>query len=231
METEKKRQETFEDFRKSFFYGSRSDLNFKFLAKISDAEAGNFFQTLLQNIYTAFDAGNVEKVFDHVFQTQKEAYSKEVIFAYEEGPFTPMAKPISQSTILLFTSSGHFEKNDDPKPFGIDQMTQKEAEQRIMAFMKEAPVLSAISKTTSTADLRVRHGGYDVRGAEKDPNVAFPLDLFRELEQKGEIGSLADMAFSFVGACSQKRLLKTTGPKWVEQLKTMNIDAVFFVPV
>jgi glycine/betaine/sarcosine/D-proline reductase family selenoprotein B len=100
-----------------------------------------------------------------------------------------------------------------------------------MAFMKEAPVLSAISKTASTTDLRVRHGGYDVKGAEKDPNVAFPLDLFRELEQKGEIGSLADTAFSFVGACSQKRLLKATGPKWVEKLKTMNIDAVFFVPV
>ena len=39
--------ESFEDFKKSFSYGSRTDLNFKFLAKLSDDQAAKFFQDLL----------------------------------------------------------------------------------------------------------------------------------------------------------------------------------------
>ncbi len=223
--------ETIGDFKKSFFYGSRSDLNFKFLSKLSDGEAGDFFQALLQNILKAYDTGDMDVLFDFVFLAQKSGYSKEVMFSYEEGPFSPMEKPVSQSNVVLLTSSGHFKKGDDPKPLGIDNMTQTEAERRIMAFLKEEPVLSAIPKDTAARDLVVRHGGYDISGAVQDPNVAFPLELLNELEQKKGIGRLVDTAFSFVGACSQKRLLKTTGPKWVEQLKNMNIDAAFLVPV
>ena len=38
--------ETFEEFRTSFSYGSRTDLNFKFLKSASDAEAAAMFQNL-----------------------------------------------------------------------------------------------------------------------------------------------------------------------------------------
>ena len=231
MNTEKTDQETIEDFKKSFFYGSRSDLNFKFLSKLSDEEAGNFFQELLQNIAKVYDTDSLENLFNLVLRTQEASYSKETVFTYETGPFTAMAKPLSQSNVLLLTSSGHFIKGDDPKPLGIDNMSQQEAERKIMKFLKEEPVLSAIPKDTPIAELMIRHGGYDISGAKKDPNVAFPLDLFRELEQKKMIGSLAETAFSFVGACSQKRLIKTTGPRWVKKLKNMNIDAAFLVPL
>ncbi len=231
MDTEKSDQETIEDFKKSFFYGSRSDLNFKFLSKLSDEEVGSFFQELLQNIAKVYNTDSLENLFNLVLRTQEASYSKETVFTYENGPFTTMAKPLSQSNILLLTSSGHFIKGDDPKPLGIDNMSQQEAEHKIMKFLKEEPILSAIPKDTPITDLMIRHGGYDISGAKKDPNVAFPLDLFRELEQKKIIGSLAETAFSFVGACSQKRLIKTTGPRWVEKLKNMNIDAAFLVPL
>ena len=39
--------ETFESFKNSFSYGSRTDLNFKFLKTLSDEEAADFFQELL----------------------------------------------------------------------------------------------------------------------------------------------------------------------------------------
>ncbi len=110
-------------------------------------------------------------------------------------------------------------------------MTQQEAQKRIMEFIKEEPVLSVIPKNIAPEDLMVRHGGYDINGAKLDPNVVFPLGLLKKLEQKKQIGKLAENALSFVGACSQKRLMKKTGPKWVSHIKDMNIDAALLIPI
>ena len=76
----------------------------------------------------------------------------------------------------------------------------------------------------------MRHGGYDIGGAECDPNVAFPLELLREFVDEGLIGELAPNAYSFVGACAQTRLLRHQGPQWVEMLKAQEIDAMLMVP-
>lgn len=231
MNQDNKSSQTMENFKNSFFYGSRSDLNFKFLSMISDEKAGDFIQGLFKKIAVSHDTGELNALFDYVINAQKAAYSKDVKISYNDGPFSSMKKRSDQARIMLFTSSGHFVKTDDPKPLGVDNMTQEQAESRIMEFIKHEPELSAIPKETHYDDLMVRHGGYDIKGAKKDPNVAFPLEIFRELEQEKVIGSLADTAFSFVGACSQKRLLKRTGPKWVNKIKAMDVDAVFLVPV
>jgi D-proline reductase (dithiol) PrdB len=110
-------------------------------------------------------------------------------------------------------------------------MTQEEAMRRIGEFLSTEPTLSAIPRDTSLGDLRVRHGGYDIRGAQADPNVAFPLQRLLELEAEGVIGELAPQAYSFVGACAQTRLLKHAGPKWVEALQGQQVDAALLVPV
>ena len=109
-------------------------------------------------------------------------------------------------------------------------MTQEEATSRILEFLRAAPQLSVIPADTPTSRLRVRHGGYDVRGAQKDANVVFPLDRLRELQADGRIGELAENAYSFVGATAQTRLLKETGPEWVERFKQDQLDAVLLVP-
>jgi len=222
---------TMKDFKNSFFYGSRSDLNFKFISMISDEKTEGFIQELFKTIVKSYDTRNVEDIFKYAINAQTEAYSEDVRVAYEDGPFMPVEKKADQLNIMLFTSSGHFVKTDDPKPLGVDNMTQEQAESRIMEFIKIEPELSAIPKNTHYDDLTVRHGGYDIKGAKMDPNVVFPLEIFRELEKEKVIGSFVDTAFSFVGACSQKRLEKKTGPKWVEKIKSMDVDAVFMVPV
>jgi hypothetical protein len=84
------------------------------------------------------------------------------------------------------SSSGHFVEGDDPKPFGMENMSQKEAEDRIIDFLKEEPLLSEIPIQTPENKLRVRHGGYDIHGAKTDPNVNFPITRLRELEDDGK---------------------------------------------
>jgi len=223
--------ETFENFKKSFFYGSRSDMNFKFAANLTDKQAGEFFQGLLWKLADSYDDGNAERVFAHVLKWQAIGYSDEKNFGYSDGPFAGLSKPVKDATVALLTSSGHFAAGDDPEPFGLRNMTQKEAENRIFDFLKEKPVLSEIPIETASAKLEVRHGGYDIRGSKADANTTFPLEIMAALAREGKIGSLAPRAYSFVGACAQTRLLKQAGPAWVSKLISEKIDAVVLVPV
>ena len=224
--------ESFEDFKKSFSYGSRTDLNFKFLANLADDQAAKFFQELLWKLGDAFDDGNFAPIVEHVCTWQKLAYfSTGKKFTYDDGPFNPLPKPVSDSRLALITSTGHFVDGQDPEPLGVKNMTQQEAIEKIVDFVKAAPQLSAVPVDTPENKLRVRHGGYDIRGVQADPNVAFPLQRLQELEREGVIGQLARQAYSFVGACSQKRLLTQTGPQWIEIFKEQQIDAALLVPV
>jgi hypothetical protein len=225
------KQESFGEFKNSFAYGSRTDMNFKFLANLSTEDAARFFQDLLWKLGDAFDDGHFDRVVEHVYGWQVQAYSEEGKWAYAEGPFTPLRKSVSQSKLVLITSSGHFVEGDDPEPFGVKDMSQEETIERILEFIRSKPQLSSIPVDTPKEKLRVRHGGYDIRGAQADPNVVFPLEILLELKREGYIGELTPMAYSFIGACSQKRLLKESGPQWVSLLQKQQVDAALLVPV
>ena len=224
-------KESFQEFIKSFSYGSRTDLNFKFLAGLADDDAAKFFQDLLWKLGDSFDDGQYSRLVEHVYHWQAQAYSGAGRTAYDDGPFAPLRKPVSESRMALLTSTGHFVEGDDPEPFGVKQMTQDEATERIMEFIRSEPELSFIPVDTPRENLRVRHGGYDVRAAQADPNVAFPIERLQELSKEGLIGQLAPTAYSFIGACAQSRLLKRAGPQWVKILQEQEIDTALLVPV
>jgi hypothetical protein len=52
-----------------------------------------------------------------------------------------------------------------------------------------------------------------------------------ELEQEGLIGSVLENAYSFVGACSQKLLMKKVALRWAEMFKQLGVDGMILVPV
>jgi len=235
MEAEQKEQEeqeSFESFKNSFTStGSRSDLNFKFLKNLSTRDTATFFQDLLRMLGESLDDGDFQRIVDHICRAQIGAYDTKSKWEYEEGPFAPLRKPLSEARLALLTSSGHFVEGLDPEPFGVKGMTQAEAVRRISDFLKSEPELSIIPMDTPRENILVRHGGYDIKGALIDPNVAFPLDRLLELEQEGLFGELHHEAYSFVGAASQMRLMNHAGPQWVKLLKEKDIDAVIMVPV
>lgn len=226
--------ETFEEFRTSFSYGSRSDLNFKFLKSLSDEEASEFFEGLLEHLGDAYDHARLGDIIDHVVEWQARAYTPgpdaKRRWVYPDGPFSAPKKPLTESRLALLTSSGHFPHDDDPEPFGVVGMTQEEAEERISEFLKVAPDLSRVPVSFTSEQLRVRHGGYDVTSAALDHNVAFPIDILRDLESEGVVGELHPYAYSFVGAASQGRLLKEI-PAWAAMLDEAEVDVVLLVPV
>jgi D-proline reductase (dithiol) PrdB len=121
-------------------------------------------------------------------------------------------------------------RDDDPQPFGETAMSQEEAVARISEFIRSAPELSEIPSSTPVSELQVRHGGYDIRSAERDSNVTFPMERLREAHAEGRVGELADTYFSFPGATAQGRLRKVL-PEWVERLHDQDIDLMLLVPV
>jgi hypothetical protein len=230
-QTELPAPETLAEFKNSFAYGTRTDLNFKFLKNLSEDQTAAFLQQLLYDLSDTLDDGNLQRLYALTREWQARAYAGASRWEYAEGPFTRPARPPASARVALLTSSGHFVAGDDPAPLGVAQMTQAEAVARIDDFLKEEPVLSVIPAATPPAQLRVRHGGYDIRSALADPNVVFPLAHMRELAQEGRIGELAPQAYSFVGACAQLPLLKRTGPQWVERLRADGVEAAVLVPV
>lgn len=227
--------ESFEAFRKSLSYGSRNDLNFKFFKGMSDEQVASFLQDLLHKLGDAYDTGDVLPLIEAAYEAQAEGYSPEPDAppprnSFEVGPFTPLEKAIANSTVGMLTTSGHFVAGDDPMPFGEASLTQEDAVNRINEFLREIPLLSEIPSDTPTSDLRVRHGGYDIRSAVRDPNVTFPIDRLREVQARGGVRRLASTFFSFPGATSQGRL-RSELPGWVERIHEEEIDVMLLVPV
>jgi D-proline reductase (dithiol) PrdB len=227
--------ESIDAFRHSFFYGKRNDLNFKFFKELSNDEVASFLQGILEALGDAYDTGDVLPLIDAAYEAQVAGYSPgpdapPPRFTYDTGPFTPLNMPVAHARVGLLTTSGHFLRGDDPEPFGETEMTQEEAVARISEFLRDAPKLSEIPSSSPVSELRVRHGGYDIRSSERDPNVTFPIERLREAESDGRVGALAETYFSFPGATSQSRLRKAL-PDWVQRLHELDIDLMLLVPV
>jgi len=62
-------KETFVEFKKSFSYGSRNDLNFKFLAGLSNGEAARFLQELLWKPGDTPNDGQWQRIIEHVVES------------------------------------------------------------------------------------------------------------------------------------------------------------------
>ena len=227
--------ETFEEFKNSFSYGSRSDLLHKFLRLLPPDQAAEFFESLLRDVGESLDDGSFERVVETVYDWQVRGYAPDPAapprFDYTDGPFTPLGKPLSESRVALLSSGGHFVRGNDPEPLGYPGMSQADAEEHINDYMKEAPVLSEIPVDTAAEDLVLRLGGYDVRGAALDHNVVLPIEAMKTAESEGRIGELHPTAYSFVGSTSQLRLRESVAGEWAGRFRDEGIEAFVMVPV
>jgi len=153
------RTESFEEFKNSFAYGSRTGLSFKSLAALPDQEASRFVQDLLWRLGDVIDDGQCDRIVEHVHEWQVRTYAGAGYCAYEGGPFTRLEKRLSQSRLVFMSSSGHLVEGEDPEPIGFETMIEAEAAERILQCLRSEPTLSAISVGTLRERLVVRLGG------------------------------------------------------------------------
>ena len=137
------------------------------------------------------------------------------ILRYKTTPWTLLREPLSESKVALITTAGFFLNGQDP-------------------YEKNDCSYREIPNSVQTVDLNSGHKSeaYDERGIETDPNLAFPLDRFRELGTDGKIGSLNHRHFSFMGSITKpKPLITQTAPEVAQMLKADSVDVAFLTPV
>ena len=79
---------TFEEFRKSFYYGSHADMQFKFLARMDDEPAADTVAEVPARVGEALDTGDLSGVRDAVHQAQVAAYQVDDTPTVDDAPFT-----------------------------------------------------------------------------------------------------------------------------------------------
>ena len=133
-------------------------------------------------------------------------------------PWSPLEKPLSRCRLALVSSAGFVlpgQDHFDDKKVGGDPT------------FRPIPSDSQVSTLIDTH----RSESFDHTALARDPNVAFPIDILRDLDTQGVIGQLHPEAYSFMGAAAQRRIQKESAPEWVAMLREAEIDVVLLVPV
>jgi hypothetical protein len=136
-------------------------------------------------------------------------------------PWTPLKKPLKETTFSLMASAGISMKTDPP--FDIER------EKREPAWGD--PTSRQISSTAVEADIDVNHLHINTDYIKEDINVMLPLARFREFEKDGIIGRLAPTSYSFYGyQLNPTVLLEETMPEVAANMKAEGVEAVLLTP-
>ena len=137
---------------------------------------------------------------------------------HDDTPWTPMAKPLSESKLALVTTAGLHVRGD--KPFIVDH---KNGDTSFRVIPRSAGATDIIQSHTSL--------GFDHTGIYRDINVTFPIDRLPELVDQGKIGSLSDHYYSFMGALRDVTgIIEESGPEVARRLKDEGVEVVLLTP-
>ena len=219
---------TMRAFRRSFYYGDHTDVQFKYLANLDDEDAADAIATVLATVGEVVDTGDLELLRERLYELQRSAYSpaEPAEPQVEDAPFAHLTGALADQRLALLTAGGVFHRDRDP--MGPNGPTQTESLAMIQTFLSGSPTLSTIDVSTPPEQLTARHPGYDARTAQRDPDTVFPLSHLRDLAREGRL-ELADEHYAFTGATSQRTLEREVAPRWAEYMAAREVDVCFLV--
>lgn len=140
----------------------------------------------------------------------REFISSLTIPSIDQSYWTTPA-PADQRRVAIVSSAGLSRRDDKP-------------------FSWHARDCRAIHK--HDRDLVMTHVAldYDRTAWQQDLNTIVPLDRLEEMEKAGEIGSVAEHHYSFMGASDPLDMEKTV-EQTAELLRQDNVNSVFLLPV
>ena len=143
-----------------------------------------------------------------------EPFEPEIpVTSFEPIPVPLMTTQISQAKIALVTDGGLVPKSN---PDNIPR-----------AFSRVWGAYSIAERARlQSEDFEVAHGGYDNRHVQKDPNRLVPVDVMREMERTGTIGSLHHEFLSTTGNSNPLENSRRIGREMAQRLKDAGVDAV-----
>src|SRR4030042_301210 len=136
-------------------------------------------------------------------------------------PWTPMSKPLNQTTLALVTSAGISLKTDPP--FDMER-EKKDPLWGDRSFR-------AIPRGTTEKEIDVNHLHINTNLVKQDINVILPLARMAEFEKEKIIGRLAPTAYSFYGFQWQNTdFLSEAIEPISKRIKKEGVEAVFLTP-
>lgn len=149
---------------------------------------------------------------DRLPELQRKSSLAHPCLLNDSTPFERLRRPLSGSRLALVTTAGIHLRADAP-------------------FTPGDPSFRAIPADSLPSDIVQSHAsiGFDRTAFQRDVNVVFPMDRVREFVARGEIGSLSETYFSFMGVQRPPydRLLQDTGPEVARRLQTDGVEVVF----
>jgi glycine reductase len=132
---------------------------------------------------------------------------------FDRVPPNPAIKDITKAKIALVTSGGIV-------PKGNPDHIESSSASKYGKYDIEG-VMDLTEETYQTA-----HGGYDPVYANLDPDRVLPVDIMREFEKEGKIGSLHRYFYTTVGNGTAVKSAKGFAEKYVKELIADGVDAV-----
>ena len=143
---------------------------------------------------------------------------------FEEGPFTPLKKPVAESRLMMISSAGFEIVPDDgpePEPFKGINIGEKD---RVEVF----PIPSDSSKEK----LKYMTGAHNrAESHMQDVDAFFPVTRLRELQAEGLIGSLAENYLRIRPCYSTTKTLKLDAPEALRRCREDKVDVALLVPI
>jgi D-proline reductase (dithiol) PrdB len=139
-----------------------------------------------------------------------------------EIPWTPLSKPLEESTVALISSAGLALETDHP----FDQDGERKNP------WWSDPSYRAIPYSARAEDVNLYHLHVHPRLVEQDLNTFFPLQRLLELEARGAIGRSAANHYSYMGYTLQPQiLLDVSVPAMIQQMQQDGVNIVVLIPV
>jgi len=135
-------------------------------------------------------------------------------YVFDDVPWT-LPKPLSECRVAVVTTAGLTTDGDTDWNPGDQGFTVLPNNHRDFTLAHFSP-------------------NFDRTGWIVDPNVVLPLDRLDEMVIDGEIGSVADVHISFMGAqvdSTLETIRLDTGPAAAQVLKDDQVDVVLLTPV
>ncbi|HLF77549.1 MAG TPA: glycine/sarcosine/betaine reductase selenoprotein B family protein [Dehalococcoidia bacterium] len=131
---------------------------------------------------------------------------------FDSTPWTE-PRPLQEARFAIVTTAGLHRRSD-------------------AKFVAGAADYRIIPGDTDPSQIMMSHVSvnFDRSGFQQDVNVVFPLELLRGLAALGEIGSVANWHYSFMGATDPTRM-QESATQLAKLLHDDHVDGAILVPV
>lgn len=135
-------------------------------------------------------------------------------------PIAPAIKDLSKIKIAYVTSGGIVP---------VDNPDRIQSASATRWGMYDISKIDRLAGKDDSADViyKTIHAGYDPAAADTDPNCVVPVDVLKELEKDGIIGSVDTHFYTTVGTGTTENEAKRMGLEIAEVLHDHGVDAVF----